>query len=405
MKTITQPLSRAHKFFAFWIFSLLIVFSVGVIAQPPSATITQGRNGTPSNPVSPVNWTGGNVGNQQGHYVECWSVPYRCVMPNMPAGTDVVITFEFDATHSSKQAIDFITTYDNMNDNAVSAPHSIFGHSPELIQPWDGTSILDGSSEVFAPIPEPPYTGFEMSGQPIPIVPEPVTTFNSFDSDKRRISIFSGDGTATFNYFGTGTFDDDPTPVATAFEYLTPADLTLAQASQQFRVYFNTGNGGTIILAWGGHIASTATWGYDPVTLEPNSAVAINGSPYHMRLIDWNLGNLGHQDLSLNADAVYSAPPCDYTIISNPFCVGEGNSATLDQTDPAWTYSWEIVDDPVNPTGALFDNGLTTTSGSPTVYFNATSPGQFTLYSQVTVLYNGEILTSTCGAETTVVVN
>ena len=54
MKTITRPRSGMSKLLTFWIFCLLIVFSVGAIAQPPSATIRQGRNGAATNPDSPV---------------------------------------------------------------------------------------------------------------------------------------------------------------------------------------------------------------------------------------------------------------------------------------------------------------------------------------------------------------
>ena len=62
------------------------------------------------------------------------------------------------------------------------------------------------------------------------------------------------------------------------------------------------------VLAWGGHISTRADWGQD------NSAVAISGSPYHMRLIDLD-GSGGNQDRSLSADAVIF--PGSITIIKN----------------------------------------------------------------------------------------
>ena len=78
MKTITRCYKLLSQIKAIWLFSLLIIVSFGVLAQqappPPSATITQGRNGSATNPVTPVNWTGGNVGNQQGHFTECLSL-------------------------------------------------------------------------------------------------------------------------------------------------------------------------------------------------------------------------------------------------------------------------------------------------------------------------------------------
>ena len=62
------------------------------------------------------------------------------------------------------------------------------------------------------------------------------------------------------------------------------------------------------MIAWGGHIATRADWG------GANSAVAISGSPYHMRLKDLD-GSGGNQDRSLSADAVIF--PGSITIIKN----------------------------------------------------------------------------------------
>ncbi|MCA1841695.1 MAG: hypothetical protein LC792_00630, partial [Actinobacteria bacterium] len=64
----------------------------------------------------------------------------------------------------------------------------------------------------------------------------------------------------------------------------------------------------TPVLAWGGHIATRADWGAG------NSAVAINGSPYHMRLIALN-GKGGNQDRSLSNDAVIF--PASITVIKD----------------------------------------------------------------------------------------
>ncbi|MEK7425348.1 MAG: hypothetical protein AAB131_16080, partial [Actinomycetota bacterium] len=63
----------------------------------------------------------------------------------------------------------------------------------------------------------------------------------------------------------------------------------------------------TAVLAWGGHIARAADWGVG------NSATGISGSPYHMRLIGWSIGNLGQQDRSLAASAVLGT----ITIVKN----------------------------------------------------------------------------------------
>src|SRR6185503_3117005 len=65
------------------------------------------------------------------------------------------------------------------------------------------------------------------------------------------------------------------------------------------------------VMAWGGHIATRLDWGL------ANSAIAITGSPYHMRLVDLN-GSGGNQDRSLSASAVFF--PVSFTIVkeTNP---------------------------------------------------------------------------------------
>ncbi len=69
----------------------------------------------------------------------------------------------------------------------------------------------------------------------------------------------------------------------------------------------------TAVLSWGGHIGSRQDWGFTNGV--PNSAGGISGSPYHMRLISWNLSNLGNQDRSLSAATVIA--PGTITIIKN----------------------------------------------------------------------------------------
>src|SRR4029078_5964074 len=63
-----------------------------------------------------------------------------------------------------------------------------------------------------------------------------------------------------------------------------------------------TATSSTVVLAWGGHIASHIDWGAG------NSAGAISGSPYHMRLLDLDNDGLGNMDRSLAAAAVAPVP-------------------------------------------------------------------------------------------------
>src|SRR5262249_32951330 len=73
------------------------------------------------------------------------------------------------------------------------------------------------------------------------------------------------------------------------------------------------------VLAWGGHIATELDWG------SGNSAVDVNGSPYHTRLITLD-GSGGNQDRSLSAAAV-AGPPTISTQVSSA-TVGPGGTVT-----------------------------------------------------------------------------
>ncbi|MEN8226143.1 MAG: hypothetical protein ABFS05_12370, partial [Bacteroidota bacterium] len=364
---------------AFWIFSLLILFSLDVFGQATGVSIHQYRNGDAADPIPiPAGWTGGNIGGQNSHFIECFSIPYRAVLVNLPPNTAIRLVMGFDIKHSDKHALDFITSFDNQE------PHGVFGHPAELIDPREGYSDPDimSSPEVFLidniyPPVNPP--GYMATGQINPNEPE-YTYINVIEDTVKELHLYGA------------AFNGDSVAAGKVFYYLEPhGDLTLAQDEQRFVVNIMTDDdGGTAILAWGGHIGATNTWGINPGTGESNSAVAIQGSPYHMRMLDWNLGNLGNMDLSCNADAVYSQPPCDFTAAN--ICVGETGSATMDLPSNDYTYLWSIT---------AGDGTIASINGSntgETVYFDGLSDGEFRL--QVDVEWNGII--STCFKDITV---
>ena len=66
----------------------------------------------------------------------------------------------------------------------------------------------------------------------------------------------------------------------------------------------------TVVLAWGGHIATRLDWGIG------NSAVAISGSPFHTRLIGLD-GSGGNQDRALSSDAVTFPASITITKVAN----------------------------------------------------------------------------------------
>ncbi|MGH8004731.1 MAG: HYR domain-containing protein, partial [Limisphaerales bacterium] len=297
------------------------------ILAPPQADLDQARNGTPASPTSPVDFVNGNAGSSNSHYRESHSIPYRMVFTNVTLDTHVVI-IEWDIRHSSKNAIDYITHYDRLLLHAFTP-----AHSPEVIDPLEGLSGTFGSPSTF-PIPAPSSAGSTVAGQP-------TASFNSLPAGERVMTIYNG----TVN----------------GMTYLSQGSLTAASSATQLRIKF-IATSSTVVLAWGGHIASALDWGAG------NSAGGISGSPYHTRLVEFDGGG-GNQDRSLSAEAVVLPPTCEMSGLTS-VCAGTTNvySVTTNACTP--TYSWSFT---FNTSGAAF---IGSTTGS-SVSVSSGSGGQY----------------------------
>jgi len=261
--------------------SLMLPLCARALPGPPAVNLDQMRNGRATAPVSPGDWVNGNLGPQQAHYVENYSVPYRAVLTDLPTGTSITLTLGYDIKHSGRYALDYLTHYnriDNPDHNAV------YGHAPETIDPLAGVAGVSSTTTTFA-IPAP-----SSAGSPVPN--QPTDSFNNLTAGERVMTLFGG--------------------TITGVSYVSEGSLTASQAETQISVTFSA-DSSTAVLAWGGHIASRTDWGLYAEG-DPRSAGGISGSPYHMRLIGWTLGNIGQQDRSLSAVAVY-APMDTGTII------------------------------------------------------------------------------------------
>ena len=265
-----------------------LTFVPAVLAAQPAGDLYQCRNGTAADPNDCVDlggssgWVTGNVGAQQGHLNEGESIPYRYVMTDMPTdGTQITLVLEYDIKHSGRHAIDYLTHYDRIG---------------EVVDPTSGIDGLSGTETTY-PIPAPSSDGSPVSGQP-------TTSFN-------QLVAAEGTDAAVFTLWG-GTITD--------VQYVEEGDLTAAQSSTSIAVTF-TLDSETAVLAWGGHIGSRLDWGFDAGV--PRSAGGISGSPYHMRSISWNLNNLGNEDRSLSAQAVFAPPSVTVEKTANPLSLPE----------------------------------------------------------------------------------
>jgi hypothetical protein len=278
MKIISKFLSLLLFFGAFALFETAPALTY---AGAPSASISQARNGTDSLPVSPMNWVNGNLGTGTAHYIEGMSAPYRCVMINLTPGVRILLTIGYDITNSGKHAIDYLTHYNRVQ------PHNFFWHgTAETIDPLAGSGLAAGTPFSTYPVPYPSSVGSPVPGQPS-------FSYTLIPAAERVFTIYNG------------TMD-------TAY-YLVQGDLNASNSETRMVLGF-TPTAATTVIAWGGHIGSRNDWGYTAGI--PNSAGGISGSPFHMRLVDWNLNNLGNQDRSLSG-ATVGAP--DYTTL--PVCM------------------------------------------------------------------------------------
>jgi hypothetical protein len=246
------------------------LFAMVFFTDPANADLDQCGNGPLSAPVPCTldAWQNGNLNANQAHYGEGDSVPYRMKFAELTVGGSNTVTISYDTTKSGKHALDYLTSYDrteNIGNNPCSGVAGcVLGSKTTFPIPLD-PRVANGQNQV-------PGGGDDITQIP--------GTF----------AMFGGTITAVSGYTVTGTYAGDSTTFIT---------ITF------------TSNVANPVMAWGGHIATRIDWGL------ANSAIAITGSPYHMRLEDLN-GSGGNQDRSLSAASVFF--PVSVTIVkeTNP---------------------------------------------------------------------------------------
>jgi uncharacterized repeat protein (TIGR01451 family) len=261
--------------------------------DPPKIDLDQCRNGpatTPNDCVAGLGggmgWANGNAGASQAHYIEGYSIPYRAVMTELPTATSITVVLGYDIKQGGKHAIDYLTHYQRLEPHAAA-----FGHPAETVTPTSGVTGVSPTTTTF-PIPSPSSAGSPVPGQP-------TASFNSLPPNERVMTLFGG--------------------TITGVSYVSEGSLTASASETRISITFIV-NSATAVLAWGGHIARASDWG------NGNSASGISGSPYHMRLISWTQGNLGNQDRSLAAAAVFATG----SVVINK--VAQGGDDTFDYT-------------------------------------------------------------------------
>lgn len=255
MRTHVSSLFSAKSVFAllvmFFVLAIGVSTSFAQKGEEPSPEnvnydinqCSNGRRGDPKIPCTGSQWQNGNLGSSNSQYIEGDSVPYRSVMTGHVIGVPTNISFEWDTTKSGKHALDYITSFDRTETDAL---------------PCSGVTGCNSGVFTTFPIPADPIFAANC-----PLCTQIPGNFTIYNGVINSVSAY----TTTGSYAG-----DSATSITLNF---TPSSST-------------------VVIAWGGHIARRADWGID------GAATNIPGSPYHMRLKDVT----GNQDRSMSVNAI-----------------------------------------------------------------------------------------------------
>lgn len=275
---IGSSIARPRSWFGCLVVALvLLVF----FAAPGFARRVRGTFGTTmqqcanreNGTTSPINdctgkaWVTGDLNTNNSVYRQGDFVPFRLEATGFVAGRTYSVRIGYDAVESGLHAYDYLGSYD-----ASAAPG-------QQLAPCDG----------FAGTAGPHACGNNPSTLAVPI--DTNTTFPS--------GAFQLPG--NFSAWG-GTLQGaayvNPTPIGVN---------TSGTVERAIDVTF-TAAGGSVVLAWGGHIASALDWGPDRVYTSVHS-----GAPFHVRLKQVQESGqppetIGNQELSMHAAALTPAP-------------------------------------------------------------------------------------------------
>ena len=279
-------------------------------AVRPSVALDQCSNLTTTcDSAHSANWQNGNLGTSNSDYAEGESVAYRSVITGLTVGQTYFLNLEWDSTENGgHHAIDYLTSFDRTETTA---------------DPCAGVTCAGGTSQLAIPIDSRVTSaGVTQLGS------QHITAYGATFPAGGASVANSG------NLCGTATCTIAANPSAYGFT----GDFT-GGSQTSTRVFFTATNA-TAVIAWGGHIARRQDWG------SGNSASALSGSPYHMRVVDFGCSNVsncgsGNMDRSLSAAAVIL--PASITIVKQASV--EGNASFSFTASPSPLTNFSLVDD------------------------------------------------------------
>ena len=249
--------------------------------------------------AGPTNyWGSGNAQQNNARLAEGDNQNFRAIMSGIAAGNQTLV-IELDLTKGGKVAYDRyssparIRTATHSTGTQKAGP----GATPESLGIFP--CIDNGDVDAFCT----PGTGVPVQ---IPLIPAGIIPAGNFDVDVRNSQ--NGDIPEYMFIYGDATLD--LASATYSFSGIIDGDSSL-RLSIPFTKTVGTGD---LVLAWGGHVSKSE----DYETSGKTTAVTIEGSPYHMRLISFTgiQGDTGNQDMQMASTAI-AAPVGTITIIKD----------------------------------------------------------------------------------------
>ncbi|MDA8384755.1 MAG: Ig-like domain repeat protein [Actinomycetota bacterium] len=282
--------------------ALVANVSPAAASSNPAGTINQCANGGVAGPYTPCvgsnisavalvsggtsykAWQNGNLNGNQAHWAEGEFISYRAILSNLSAGPHTVV-IRWDPTDNGKHAIDYLGSYDATETTSPS-PSGLHANNnnpcADLVQAGQLSSnyCTPPSPSASAPV-DLKTVDFGANSTMCGLTPG-----NDYPQSPKQgqIDFFGPVESASFSYgqqnVGGAT--------GKCYSYATITfTLTSAVSSNQ-----------AVVMAWGGHVASSLDWG------SGNAAGNISGSPYHMAIMQIDTTTIGNQDRSLSASAI-----------------------------------------------------------------------------------------------------
>jgi hypothetical protein len=313
--------------------------------------LDQCANDEPGTP--PCEWQNGDLNGNNSEYAEGDVVPFRLAIERLDPG-EHTIHLNYDFTAQGHKAYDFLATYNatEMVDLCASGGGGVSSLCPVLPAP------------IVVPFPSDPFVA---NGQS-------VADAQTASGVSQNLYVFGATSVLISPVTHAGNVDGNST-----------GDLIVT-----FTTDANTNPEGQVLLAWGGHLASSAYWMQNG---QPDGAGQISGAPWHMRTQQLDGEGNKNQDRSIQPSALVTTQ--SITVVKNTVPDGPQDFTFTPSTGVNGGASFVLDDDGLDGSPVPSQLTFTVTPGVHTVAETAV-PG-FDLTSIVCVDPSG----GSAGAGTT----